>query len=102
MQGPLQVSRGQITFDSEGNDNANSIYFSRVPHVPSSASGITIGRGYDMKERTQTQVYRDLQGVGIPHATAQKFSKGVGLKGQTAKTFLKVNFLINFVFRVLG
>ena len=53
-----------------------------------------------MKERTQTQVYRDLRRVGIPETTAQKFSKGVGLKGQTAKNYLKVNCLINFVFQV--
>ncbi|CAB4008787.1 Hypothetical predicted protein [Paramuricea clavata] len=91
--GPLQVSRGQVTFDSEGNDIPRSIYFSRKPHVPSSASGITIGRGYDLKERKQSGVYRELLRVGIPANIAQKFSRGVGLKGRTAKNYLKKNNL---------
>ena len=88
---PLQVNRGQITFDSEGNDQPGSIYFSRKAHVPSSASGITIGRGYDLKERTQPKVYSDLVGIGIPASIARKFSNGVGLKGQTARNYLKNN-----------
>ena len=37
--------------DSEDNDKPRSIYFSRKPHVPSSASGVTHGRGYDLKRR---------------------------------------------------
>ena len=84
------MNRGQITFDSEGNDRVGSIYFSRKPHVPSSGSGITIGRGYDLKERKQPQVYRDLVGIGIPASIARKFSNGVKLKGQTARNYLKV------------
>ena len=87
----LQVDRGQVTFDSEGNDNPNSIYFSRKPHVPSSASGITIGRGYDLKLRKQSEVYNDLTNSGMSSSIALKFSHGIGLKGDRAKNYLKVS-----------
>ena len=93
--GSLQVSRGQVTFDSEGNDNQKTKYFSREPHVPSSASGITIGRGYDLKERKQQEVYQDLLDAGIPESTAKKISGGVDLKGKEAKNYLKVKCLVS-------
>lgn len=38
----LTVPFGQLTFDSEGNDIEDSIYFSRHPHVPNNR-GIVIG-----------------------------------------------------------
>lgn len=41
-----------MTFDQEGLENPGKKYHSRVPHVPSSSSGVTIGRGYDMKYKT--------------------------------------------------
>ncbi|CAB4007938.1 Cytoplasmic dynein 1 heavy chain 1, partial [Paramuricea clavata] len=94
--GPLEVSRGQVTFDSEGNDIPGNIYFSRKPHVPSSASGITIGRGYDLKERKRCPVHKDLLRAGIPANIARIFSRGVGLKGQEAKNYLKKNNLQDY------
>ena len=92
----LKVSHGQITFDAEGNDNPKSRYFSRKAHVPSSSSGITLGRGYDLKEKTEAKVYKDLVDSGISEATAKKFSKGAGLSGQGAKDYVKVEYLVNF------
>src|SRR5690606_34158303 len=56
----LTMSQGQVTFDAEGNDIPGNAYFSRVLHWPGGASGVTIGRGYDMKERTQAAVLQDL------------------------------------------
>ncbi|MBW3695986.1 LysM peptidoglycan-binding domain-containing protein [Vibrio sp. T187] len=50
----LTVPKGKFTFDSEGDDNPLSPYFSRQAHVPNNSgvvvgrSGITIGRGLDM------------------------------------------------------
>ncbi len=87
-----------MTFDSEGNDNPKSRYFSRKPHVPSSGSGITIGRGYDLSAKTPRQVKTDLIGSGIPERIAEKFSKGAGLKGQAAKQYAKVKWLILFIY----
>ena len=45
------VPFGQITFDAEGQEQRGK-YFSRSPHVPGPASGITIGRGYDLGSRS--------------------------------------------------
>ncbi|EIO4562494.1 hypothetical protein LQM11_003074 [Vibrio parahaemolyticus] len=51
----LKVPKGQLTFDAEGNDDENSIYFTRKAHVPTNNngvvignSGVTIGRGLDV------------------------------------------------------
>jgi hypothetical protein len=87
---PLSVSRGQITFDAEGNDNLNSPYFSRKIHWPGNAlSGVTIGRGYDMGSRTAEQVVRDLTSAGMAADLAKKFGAGAGKKGDQAKKFVK-------------
>ncbi|WLI78207.1 peptidoglycan-binding protein [Kosakonia sp. H02] len=60
--GPLQVQEGQLTFDYEGVDYITAVepfrqparmpWFSRILHHPSSDSGVTLGRGYDMKKRS--------------------------------------------------
>lgn len=44
----LKPPKGQLTFDAEGNDNPNSPYYSRKPHLPPSPSGVTVGRGLDL------------------------------------------------------
>lgn len=49
-----------LTFEAEGNDDHTSRYYSRRSHVPSRTSGVTIGRGYDMKMRTAEEVQKDL------------------------------------------
>ncbi len=88
---PLQVERGQVTFDAEGNDDPDSIYFSRVLHWPGGASGVTIGRGYDMRYRTQEQVLEDLLNAGVDRATAEIMSQGAGLSGDDAHNFVRNN-----------
>ena len=63
--GPLQVGEGQVTFDAEGNDDPKSIYYSRVVHWPGNdLSGVTLGRGYDMGDRSCAEVQADLAGLG--------------------------------------
>ena len=93
----LKVKRGQLTFDAEGDDKKGSRYFSRVPHVPTSSSGITLGRGYDLKHKSQKKVFKDLESIGISKCTAAKFSKGVGIKGNEAKNYLKKNGITEFL-----
>ncbi len=88
---PLQVDRGQVTFDAEGNDDPDSIYFSRRLHWPGGASGVTIGRGYDMRYRTQEQVLEDLLNAGVDRATAEIMSQGAGLSGDAAQDFVRDN-----------
>ena len=87
----LKVSKGQVTFNSEGNDNKKSRYYSRKPHVPTSGSGVTIGRGYDMKGKTKRQIITDLTKAGLSKELAKKFANGAGLSGQSARNFLKVS-----------
>lgn len=75
--GTLAVSRGQVTFDAEGNDVPKSPYFSRHVHWPGNAeSGVTLGRGYDMGSRTEADVSRDLVRAGLDEPTAKKFAAG--------------------------
>ena len=84
----LKVPTGQITFNAEGNDVQNSIFFTRKLHHPSYESGVTIGRGYDMKNRSQEQVRSDLISAGMSQEQAEKYAKGAGLKGEKAEQFV--------------
>jgi hypothetical protein len=87
-----KVEKGQITFDAEGNDNEASKYFSRVIHWPgNSLSGVTIGRGYDMGNRTKISVQQDMVKAGVQLDTAKALSEGAGLKGLKAKQFVDKN-----------
>ena len=89
------MSKGQLTFNSEGNDKKGSKYFSRKPHVPGRWSGVTLGRGYDIGQKLQKQVVKDLVKAGISKTQAEKIAKGAGLKGQKAKNFVKVSKVIS-------
>lgn len=81
----LKVPFGQLTFDAEGNDKKGSRYFSRVLHVPSRSSGATIGRGYDMKERTEEEVLEDLATAKVSKQVAKKLASCHGFSGALAK-----------------
>lgn len=82
----LKVPRGQFTFDVEGNDMEDSRYFSRVPHWPEGASGITIGRGYDLGQRPNPE--SDLAGVGITGVFYDWLLGAKGLRGTRAQQYL--------------
>ncbi|MCB9550601.1 MAG: LysM peptidoglycan-binding domain-containing protein [Myxococcales bacterium] len=86
---PLTVSRGQVTFDSEGNDRQGSIHFTRVLHHPTAGSGVTIGRGYDMKERSAAEILRHMEAAGVDAATATTLSGAAGLSGAAADRFCR-------------
>ncbi|QLH69175.1 pesticin C-terminus-like muramidase [Aeromonas veronii] len=86
------VTKGQLTFDAEGNDVENSTYFSRKIHWPgNSESGVTIGRGYDIGSRSKEDVYRDLSDSGVPDNIASLISSGAGIKGGEASSFVSEN-----------
>jgi hypothetical protein len=46
---------------------------------PHGASGITLGAGYDMKERSAATITADMKGIGLPDATAQAIAKAAGM-----------------------
>ncbi|PNS09862.1 hypothetical protein COO59_20620, partial [Mixta theicola] len=64
--GMLRVSQGQFTFDNEGLEHSTAAvpfravptpWFSRVLHWPGGFSGVTLGRGFDMKLRSAGEIY---------------------------------------------
>ncbi len=88
----LRVERGQLTFDVEGNDIEDPahplhIYFSRKVHWPGGASGITIGRGYDLGQRENVE--SDLTAANIDEPLYSWLMGAKGLKGQIARNYLK-------------
>lgn len=85
----FKVAEGQITFDVEGTEGGR--YHSRILHWPGGASGVTIGRGYDMKFRTAAEIKNDLMRAGVDAETAAALAKGAGLSGSKAKTFVRNN-----------
>ncbi|WP_297199345.1 peptidoglycan-binding protein [uncultured Pluralibacter sp.] len=97
--GPLVVSQGQVTFDAEGVDYLTAAvpfrqtrmpYFSRVLHFPGSYSGVTLGRGYDMKMRSPGQIFAALREAGIEEYKAALASRAAGLQGRQAAQFVAV------------
>lgn len=90
----LKVTRGQVTFDAEGNDDETSRYFSRVIHWPGNElSGVTVGRGYDMGNRSVDTIKRELVNAGVDAIKANKLSDCSGLKGELAQRFVDANKL---------
>ena len=83
---PEAPSVGLVTWDSEGTEGGR--FHSRTLCVPSDSSGLTIGRGYDMKERSAASIAADLSAAGVAAADATKISKAAGLSGAAAKKFI--------------
>ena len=96
-RGPVEgddfsVSKGQITFNAEGNDNPKSPYFSRHIHWPGNEkSGVTLGRGYDMGGKSAAKVEADLIAAGVDPVRAAAFAKGAGKTGNDASKFVVEN-----------
>lgn len=86
--------KGKLTFINEGHEQGP--FHSRKLHVPSNDSGLTIGRGYDMKERKQSQIQSELVAAGVSLANAEKIAKAASLKGVDAKKFIVDNNLSDF------
>jgi Phage lysozyme len=60
-------------------------------HWPGGASGVTLGPGYDMKDRKASAIESDLTGIGVDAATAKSVAKAAGLEGEKAETFAEDN-----------
>ncbi len=89
FSGRLTVKEGQVTFNAEGNDIAQSIFFSRHIHWPGGKSGVTLGRGYDMGGRSKGVIISDLVRAGVPREQAALFAEGHGKIGSAAHLFVK-------------
>lgn len=77
---------GGLTYDAEGAEGGR--YHSRVAHWPGGASGVTIGRGYDLGSRTAKGIVADMTLAGIPEDVALKFAAAAGIKGKEARLWL--------------
>jgi hypothetical protein len=95
-----EPSVGLVTWDSEGQEGGP--YHSRKLHVPSDSSGLTIGRGYDMKERKISHITEDLTVGLVLLADAKTIAKAAGLSGEDAKKFIIDNGLQNFEISKIG
>ena len=85
----FKVDKGQITFDLEGLEKPGSQFHSRKAHHPSANSGVTIGRGYDLKEQTAAQVRKDFNDAGIPKNFTEQYVKCIGKSGKEADDLVK-------------
>ena len=56
-------------------------------HWPGTASGVTLGPGYDMKERHPKEIKSDLISIGLSATTAESIGEASGLTGEDAKYF---------------
>jgi hypothetical protein len=63
---------------------------SKKPHHPSDSSGVTIGAGYDMKNRSATEIKNDMIEIGVDKGTAEVLSAASGLSGDKAKLFTQL------------
>jgi hypothetical protein len=82
------VPSGQLTFDVEGQEMRGP-FFSRVPHVPGPTSGVTIGRGYDLKLKRRARVLADMEQAGISRELAERFAGAIGKRGNDAKDYIE-------------
>lgn len=60
-------------------------------HWPGGASGVTLGPGYDMKDRSRIQIVADMTAIGLDGTVATKISEAQGLHGAKAKDFARSN-----------
>lgn len=85
--GELVVSSGELTTLGEGSDAQTR--FIHWPHTD--ASGVTLGKGYDIGSRSAARVIEELTAAGMPQDQATRISQGAGLKGQAANRFVQNN-----------
>ena len=90
----VKPTEGIVTFDSEGNEGGP--YHSRILHVPSGTSGLTLGRGYDMRLKADSKISADLTSAGVDTKTALLIGKANGKFGASARQFVIDNDLLDF------
>jgi hypothetical protein len=61
---------------------------SLVPHYPGGRSGVTIGPGYDMGQRTAQEIYNDLTSAGIDAETAYSLIDAAHKTGAEAGSWI--------------
>ena len=90
----MTITKGLLTYEAEGMEGGP--YHSRKLHVPSGSSGLTIGRGYDMKEKTSGTIEGDLSRAGVEVEVARLLAGAAKLSGALAEQFIVDNNLQDF------
>lgn len=85
---------GILTWSAEGTEGG--LYHSRCFHVPSSRSGLTIGRGYDMREKTSSKISAHLIQSGVDNKIANIIALAAGKIGNAAQQFVIEKDLLDF------
>ena len=80
-----KMTMGKFTYEQEIGPNSTKL------HHPTKTSGVTIGAGYDMKEKSQDTIIEDMTSVGVPEDKADRLSLASGLSGKEASDFVKEN-----------
>jgi len=94
---PLAISQpdyGVVTWNSEGSEGG--AYHSRKLHVPGDTSGVTIGRGYDLRRKTEAGIEADLTSAGVMSEYVVILKKAAGKFGATARQFIIDNDILDF------
>lgn len=87
-------NQGRLTWEVEGAEGGR--YHSRRLHVPDANSGLTLGRGYDLRRRIGANVQTDLASAGVTGATAFKISTAAGKWGTAASRFVIDSDLLDY------
>ena len=76
----------KLIFDHEAQHGvSNHLYW------PQGASGVTLGAGYDMKERSAAAITADMQRINVAPDIAARIGKASGLQNAEAATFARDN-----------
>ena len=94
----LEPNIGLLTFRAEGNEVKSSRDYSKKIHWLGNSvscrknnSGVTIGRGFDLGDRTKAEVLMSLQKAGVEKEKAERISYAAKLKGCLAHKFVLEN-----------
>lgn len=90
----MAIEKGTVTYEAEGMEGGP--FHSRVLHVPGDTSGLTIGRGYDMKEKSAEKITQDLTDAGVDGTVSITLGGASGLFGDAAKAFIEQEKLTDF------
>lgn len=94
---PLSINpplQGVLTWSAEGNEGG--AYHSRKLHVPSDSSGVTVGRGYDLRMKKLALARKNLASAGIRPDVISKLVGAIGLQSKQAKQFIIDSDLIDY------
>ncbi|TVZ39941.1 hypothetical protein P886_4356 [Alteromonadaceae bacterium 2753L.S.0a.02] len=84
----LLPEKGLLTFEACGSETRGR-QFSRKPHVPDANSGVVIGRGYSLKDRSEQEIFSDLSEACVDVNDARNLASCRHLTGGKARKFLQ-------------